>query len=668
MSGSGGSDAPARPGITAREGPIFGVDVHSGDIRGAAPSYALVVLDGETAARSVVSFRKLRRTIAERKPALVATDNVFELAEDKDALIRFLDELPPDTRLVQVTGDERPEPLSRVASRHDVPYDKEPMAEAEAAARLAARNVGFVVRAFTDRTRIKVSRGRSTGKGGWSEDRFTRRIHGAVRRRAREVETALEDAALEYEQEVTEKYGGYANATFTVEATPSALPVSRERSGDVRIEIDRERQDGITFEPLAERRDYVIVGVDPGTTTAVAIVDIDGHLLDVYSTRTDDMAAVIEWIVGRGRPFIVAADVTPMPGAVEKIRRSFDAAGWTPTSDLLIDRKQHRTREVAYDNDHERDAIAAALFAYDDHAHQFERISGRIPRGLERGEVIARVIAEETSVESVVDALTPDEPSPDEPTPEPAPEPDPQRRRITNLTERVERLEEHIEELEGTVERKDDRIAELENELGDRRREERREVRERREVTRLRRESDRLARERDEWKERVGDLEEKLERLKALWRLDHGNFSDLGPEAQGLVPVKPVDKFTREAIEAADRAYGLARNDVILLRDATGAGRETAERLAAIEPRAVIKRGGLTDPAKAVFFEAAIPFGERDDVRVQEIDELAVASESDVEAMIEDWEDRAAARERDRRDAMVDRLISEHRAKRLPDE
>jgi len=103
---------------------VFGVDVQSGDVRGDAPSYALVAFDGENIDRDVVSHRKLRRLIEREEPALVATDNMYELAADKDALVHFLRELPDGTRLVQVTGAERPEPLSRVASRHGVPYDK----------------------------------------------------------------------------------------------------------------------------------------------------------------------------------------------------------------------------------------------------------------------------------------------------------------------------------------------------------------------------------------------------------------------------------------------------------------------------------------------------------------------------------------------------------------
>jgi predicted RNase H-like nuclease (RuvC/YqgF family) len=653
------------PRTTALDALVFGVDVQSGDVRGDAPSYALVILDDESVEREVVSHRKLRRLIEGREPDLVATDNMYELAEDKDALVRFLGGLPAGTRLVQVTGDTQPEPLSRVAKRHGVPYGKKPMKEAEAAARLAAQNVGFEVSAFTDRTSVKVSRGRSTGKGGWSEDRYTRRIHGSVKRRAREVESALEEANLDYERDVTKKYGGFSNATFGVAARPQDIPVSTERSGDTRIEIERERRDGIEFEPLAKRRDHVVVGVDPGTTTAVAILDLEGTVLDVVSTRTADTADVIEWIIERGRPLLVAADVTPMPETVEKLRRSFDAAGWTPNSDLPVDEKQHRTRDQPYENDHERDALAAALSAHDDHADQFERIARKTPPRLDRGEVTARVLGGEESVESVVADLTDDDDGEEETTEHTPRELTEEEKRIRDLERQVERLEGHVDDLEGTVTEKNDRIADLEEELSEARRQERREARERREVTRLERDRDRLQRELDEERERTEELEGKLERLKELWKLDHSNFADVEEAKSGLVPVKPVGEFTKAAIDAAHDRYGLAEDDVVYLRDASGAGRSTAEKLVAFGPRAVlVGDGGLSEIADELLFDAAVPVGPADDVAMQEVDDLAVARESDVEGVIEDWERRAEERERERKAEMVDQLISEHRADR----
>jgi len=644
---------------------VFGVDVQSGDVRGDAPSYAVVAFDGENLDRDVVSHRKLRRLIEREEPALVATDNMYELAPDKDALVHFLSELPDRTRLVQVTGAERPEPLSRVASRHGVPYDKKPMAEAEAAARLAAGNVGHEVSAFADTTEIKVSRGRSTGKGGWSEDRYTRRIHGAVRKRAREVESELDGAGLDYEKDATEKYGGLSNAVFTVEARPEEIPVSTRRSGDVRVEVERVRRDGIEFEPLAKRRDHVLVGIDPGTTTAVAITDLDGNVLDVLSTRTADTAAVIEWIIERGRPVVVAADVEPMPETVEKIRRSFDAAGWEPASDLPVDEKQHRTRDHDYDNDHERDAMAAALCAFDDREDQFDRIAEKVPPNVDRGEVTARVVAGGDTVETALADLLEDD-DPEEETTEYTPrELTAEEKRIKQLESQVERLEAHVEELDDTVAERDDRIDELEEELSEARREERREARERRTVTRLERENDRLERELEERDEEIEQLEGKLDRLKQLWKLDHSNFSDVSEKKAGLAPVKPIEKFTKDAIESAHERFGLATDDIVYLRDASGAGRSTAERLADVDPEVVlVGRGGLSNVADEILFDRDIPVGPADDVAIQEVDELAVARESEIEAVIDDWADRAEQRRKERKAEQLDQLISEHRADR----
>ncbi|WP_415087464.1 DUF460 domain-containing protein [Natronomonas sp.] len=643
---------------------IFGVDIQSGDVRGDAPSYALVAFDGESIDRDVVSRRKLRRRIQEEAPAIVATDNTYELAEDKGALVHFLRELPTETKLVQVTGDERPEPLSRVASRHGVPYAKPPMKEAEAAARLAARNIGYEVSAFTDTTQVKVARGRSTGGGGgWSEDRFTRRIHGSVKKTAREVESKLDEAALDYEMDVTEKYGGYSQAIFEVEGKPSELPVSTHRSGDTRIEIERERRDGIEYRPLAKRRDHVVVGIDPGTTTAVALLDLDGSVLDVWSTRTAGTAEVIEWIIEHGRPVIVAADVEPMPETVEKIRRSFDAGGWIPERDLPVDEKLHRTRETSYDNDHERDAMAAALFAFDDHEDQFERISAKTPPQFDRGEVIARVVAGEESVEAVLEELTDDDEPEAETTEHDPRELTAEEKKIKRLESRIERLETHVDDLKDTIAQKNDRVAELEDELSDARREERREARERREVTRLERENERLKRELAETEQANEELDGKLERLKKLWKLDHSDFADVAADKQGLIPVKPIEQFTKGAIEAAEDDYGIAAGDVVYLRDASGAGRTTAELLADCEPRVVLREGGLSEQADQVLFDHDIPVGPADEVTVQEIDELAITRENEVESVIEDWEERAEERRQRQKSEQLDQLISEHRAR-----
>jgi predicted RNase H-like nuclease (RuvC/YqgF family) len=392
------------------------------------------------------------------------------------------------------------------------------------------------------------------------------------------------------------------------------------------------------------------------------VVGLDGSVLDVYSTRTADTADVIEWLIERGRPVIVAADVTPMPETVEQFRRSFDAAAWVPDSDLPVDEKLHRTREEPYDNDHERDALAAALFAVDDHAEQFERISRKVPPDVERGEVISRVVAGEASVEAALRELRDEEDEETDDSEHEERELTDEEKEIRRLRERVDRLESHVEDLNDTIAEREATIEEYEDELTEAKREERREARERREVKRLERENGRLERRVEELETENDALDDKLERLKALWKLDHSNFSDVDTDGD-LVPVKVIEQFTKDAIDTADAAFGLAAGDVVYLRDASGAGRSTARRLAEVDPRIVLRSGGgLSEVADRILFEAEIPVAPAADVTIQEVDELAVARESEIEAAIDDWERRAAERRRERKASMVDQIISEHRA------
>jgi len=201
---------------------IFGVDIASGSPSSRrAPSYSMVILEegGVTASFHMISRHKLIRLIRERGPEIVAMDNLHELACDRRELINILRRIPPTTKMVQVTGAEKPQSLIKLARYHGITFERtNPLEEAEACARLAAKGVGAVLSAFQERTWIKVSRRRSLGRGGWSQNRYTRKIHGAVMGLAREVERQLREAGLAYTSRAVEGLGGYTRAEFVVEA------------------------------------------------------------------------------------------------------------------------------------------------------------------------------------------------------------------------------------------------------------------------------------------------------------------------------------------------------------------------------------------------------------------------------------------------------------------
>jgi predicted RNase H-like nuclease (RuvC/YqgF family) len=112
---------------------------------------------------------------------------------------------------------------------------------------------------------------------------------------------------------------------------------------------------------------YVIAGIDTGKTAAIACVDLDGILVSVDSGRFAGM----QWFVGSlrsvGSPVVVASDKRKPDKAVEKLASIFDAVLFTPESDISMARK----RELAagsVSNPHERDALSAALTAYNAYA------------------------------------------------------------------------------------------------------------------------------------------------------------------------------------------------------------------------------------------------------------------------------------------------------------
>jgi len=85
------------------------VDIASGSpLSKQAPSYALFIISGDGEERHpMVSRQKLIRMIRQRAPEIVAVDNVHELAADRSDLVWLLRQMPPGTRVVQVTGGER---------------------------------------------------------------------------------------------------------------------------------------------------------------------------------------------------------------------------------------------------------------------------------------------------------------------------------------------------------------------------------------------------------------------------------------------------------------------------------------------------------------------------------------------------------------------------------
>jgi len=192
----------------------------------------------------------------------------------------------------------------------------------------------------------------------------------------------------------------------------------------------------------------IIVGIDPGTTTGIAIVDINGKLLYLHSKRDWKREEVVKTILNFGRPIIIATDVNPPPKSVEKLASSFGCKIFYPEISFSVLEKQELVKTFVHkaSNEHEVDALAACVKAWKKYRSFFARVSHLLSK---KGaselfeEVVKKLLKEgKENVESIVEEMTRKREQPEEKIEKP-------KEKIEKVLEEKERkLEEAKKELE----------------------------------------------------------------------------------------------------------------------------------------------------------------------------------------------------------------------------
>ncbi|MBN2014127.1 MAG: DUF460 domain-containing protein [Candidatus Altiarchaeota archaeon] len=119
---------------------------------------------------------------------------------------------------------------------------------------------------------------------------------------------------------------------------------------------------------------YLIVGVDPGTTTGVAVLNFRGEPVDLFSSKDLSMDKIIHRLVKSGRSSVIATDVNPAPGFVSKLAAQLGARVYTPPESLSVSEKIDLTRNHKTSDAHQRDSLAAALFTFNRFKNRLQKI------------------------------------------------------------------------------------------------------------------------------------------------------------------------------------------------------------------------------------------------------------------------------------------------------
>ncbi|NJE04309.1 DUF460 domain-containing protein [Thermococcus sp. MV11] len=645
---------------------ILGLDVISENPK----RFAVVSwFNGRLERKGEFTLYRLIRFIQAKRPDIVAIDSVTELGED---LRKFLRALPPETKLVQVTG--RPgeqRSLQSLAREHGIrTADRfDPYEEAKLSALLASRGVGYEVLAFEDEVIVRVTRGRSHGKGGWSQDRYRKRVHNLVRDKVREIEDRLRRADIPFDLETEERDHGLARGEFRVYASREELAglIRPMRGGDVEVRIQPVERAELGFAPLkgeeaVRERRSIIVGIDPGITVGIAAIDLSGNIVALHSERNMPVGEVFRFISEVGHPVVVATDVSPAPGFVEKIARSFKANLFVPRESLRVEEKNELLRGlgIKVEDDHQRDALAAAYKAYLRLKPKLEHIDAKLrDAGLSKkaDEVKALVIQGYNLGEAMQRVAARREDRRPEPRQEESGSVDvrPYLRKIRELEERIEFLERENEELRGIIREQRRTIERLERRIADYDEEVRRKVLRERELEAKVKRIEVLEKQLKEAKAVIERLSRDLVQVKRM------NVVEIRGSA---VPLKVLRVLSWRELERLEREVGIRRGDVLFVLNPAGAGKAIAEELVEKEIKALITERPLPEPVREVLREAHVPFFTSEELDVKRVDEFAVVERETLEGAIEEllsrWE-----REDERREAeKVLRLLEEYRLER----
>lgn len=634
-----------------------------------------------------LSLRELLKTINEIEPDIVASDNIFEFAPDQKGIIYLIRRFPSITKLVQVTGSPANgmESLASLAARYGLTTSSKlsPIVAAEVCARLAAKNVGYVVCVFEEETKIIVSRSRTVGSGGSSSDRFRRRLHALVLQTTQVIKDTLDDAKIDYDLYTKESEHGLKRSKFLVYADRVKLEelIKPSKGRDVRVKVEPVVLDKLEWIPLIPKvstpvsKRGLILGIDPGITCGLAVLDLNANLLLLRSEKELTRKKIIRETANFGVPVYIGTDVYPPPEFVKKLSKSLNAKIYTPSHILSVTEKREITRKflegknLKIRDSHQRDALASAIKSYQNLKNKFEQVEAHVKemnvyvpldqvkaavaRGVSINEAIMSFLREE-EYDETEETIIPEE-KPEEVIDKLKDKIDHYRLKLRRQREKIQRLEEQVAQSQGNIETLKEEIRSLNNQIEILRSENLVEIKLDRMHARYQEENARLKSELTKLKNELASVRLQFSGLRRMKLM----------ESRGIVyPLKIVKSFNQEEIRKTDELLGIKSGDIIFLQDSTGGGRQAAEFLIQKRISAIICGSGISHIALEKFVEAEILVITSEDVNIKQVDEFAVIDMEELERVLAKYRKATIDLKKAQAVQLLDTVVKQYREER----
>lgn len=640
-------------------------------------SAVLLMESGKQLEWEKITRGKLLQLINKYKPVYVGTDNPNEILGATESLAAFCSKLPATTSIVHVnlTLSGTTVPMMRLLEEQGFIIDSKlnSLETARHINLLIEKGIGMKLEPFENETIIKINQPNRHKKGGWSQSRYERQNEEVVARISHSIEEKFREKGIDFDMEINKTRYGAKWGQFHVFLPKSEMDaVLCDLSFfPAKVKVWSPKKEIITHSPLKgsvdiypfNKQQQFILGIDPGMETGVALLDLNGKLLNKFSRKNLSRGEIINNLMNYGTPLVVCADVRKIPHLVRKVAAVYNAQVYSPSRELSVIDKKKLTQEVLNDDritTHEMDAIAAAVYFFKQKQDTFEKIDitdlsskqklyakQLLVQGLSIAESIETAKLD-TVVELEQNITTPN--SQDDGV-------------LVDLKKHLKQSLDKLTYYSAELERKSKTIKELRRQLDRFRERKKQEIQEAleqqlrdeviqekdKEIKKLRKNIDSLEKQNIASKERINELEQ------MLWlSMDSGGH-----------PIKVLDVFSIDSLHLVKQRDGLQDDDILLIMDPTGGGMQALNMIRDIKLKFIFyQKNRFPEKIERELLQINIPFISSSKYDIRILDHIGMITNNNLELAIHDYREFRDRYIRNEKAARIEQTIKNYQYER----
>ncbi len=399
---------------------------------------------------------------------------------------------------------------------------------------------------------------------------------------------------------------------------------------------------------IKKHKSKLIVGIDPGFTTGLAILNLKGELLFLESLKGAGKKVIIKKISHYGEPILISSDVTPTPKLIRKIAPIFNSTIFNPLKNLSITEKKDLVRhyikkeqiinldEIKRSDIHSQDALAAAFKAYKRYKNKFEKIEETI-RKWSSEYTIQQVKTEVVigyTIKNALRKILGNEEIEDNPPSKPFSSVNHLlRKELQLLRERIKKDDviitkisqklESQKKLTGTLKKENSKLNSSIETL------------QKKESLKIRGEQvyKNQIKQINFLKKSLTEAELKIDSL--ISRLKRIEVVKKAGEAGNLLLLKPIKTFSEEGINKAISEMDINSGDPIIILNASGGGSTTANRLIKLMPKFIIYCTEMSHQAEETFNKNRITLINCSEVHLKNLKGIPAINKDEVNKILQ---------------------------------